>query len=202
MPTFDARDVLYFASSAEFRSWLETHAMSVRSAWVGFYRKGSGRSGITYAEAVDEALCFGWIDGIVRRVDSQSYANRFTPRTARSIWSAVNIARADELVRQRRMTPAGLAAFQGRDPIRAGLYSFEQEDVSLDAESLQRFQANVAAWAFFEAQPPAYRKRTLWWVTSAKRADTRARRLATLIADSAAGRHLAERSRKAQPEER
>lgn len=202
MVTFDAGEVLYFASAAEFRAWLVTHAASEPAAWVGFYRKGTGRTGITYSEAVDEALCFGWIDGIVRRVDDVSYANRFTPRAPRSIWSTVNVARAEELIRQGRMTPAGLAAFAGRDPARAGLYSFEQDEATLAAAAEALFQANAAAWKFFQAQPAGYRKRAIWWVTSARRVDTRAHRLATLIADSAAGRRstLYARARAAQPE--
>jgi uncharacterized protein YdeI (YjbR/CyaY-like superfamily) len=145
---------------------------------------------------VDEALCYGWIDGVRRSVDADRYTIRFTPRQPRSTWSAVNIARVAELTAEGRMAPAGLAAFAARSEARSGIYSYEQRaDAALDPAEEATFQADAAAWAFFQAQPPGYRRTATWWVISAKQAATRQRRLATLIADSAAGRTLAHLTR-------
>jgi uncharacterized protein YdeI (YjbR/CyaY-like superfamily) len=145
---------------------------------------------LRYAEAVDEALCFGWIDGMVRRVDADSYAQRFTPRKAQSNWSQINIKRAHELIAAGRMRPQGLAAFERRAADGPPAYSFEQRSAALSPEQRRRLKANDAAWAFFESQPAYYRRLATWWVTSAKRQETRDRRLATLIEDSAKGRRL------------
>jgi uncharacterized protein YdeI (YjbR/CyaY-like superfamily) len=188
-------DPVYFETPADFRAWLEEHHTTATELWVGFYKKGSGRPSITWPEAVDQALCFGWIDGIRKSVDADSYANRFTPRTPRSTWSNVNVARVAELTAQGLMTPAGLRAFERRDEARSGAYSFEQRPRELPPEYQARFKEQPAAWAFFEAQPPGYRRTAIHWVVSAKREETRLKRLATLIEDSAQGRRLAPLSR-------
>lgn len=181
----------FFATPAKFRAWLEQHHEDRRELWVGFYKKSSGRPSITWQEAVDEALCFGWIDGIRKSVDDDSYANRFTPRTSKSTWSAVNIARAKELQRLGRMHPAGLKAFAARADERSAIYSYEQRHgASLEPEQELRLRRNAKAWQFFQAQPPSYRKAAIWWIVSAKKDETRQRRLDALIEDSANGRRV------------
>ena len=180
-----------FATPAEFRAWLEANHATERELLLGFHKKGSGRPSITWPEAVDEALCFGWIDGVRRRIDDESYSIRFTPRQRRSTWSAVNIARVKELQREGRMHPAGVAAFEARADERSAIYAYEQRHgATLDDEQLRQFRANEAAWTFFESQPPSYRKAAIWWVVSAKRDETKRKRLATLIDDSAHGRRV------------
>jgi uncharacterized protein YdeI (YjbR/CyaY-like superfamily) len=181
---------VFFASPAELRAWFDRHHADRTELVVGFRRKGSGEPSITWPEAVDEALCVGWIDGVRRRLDATSYVIRFTPRRPRSTWSAVNIDRATALAEQGRMRPAGLAAFARRDEERSRIYSYERADAELAPDQAARLAANPEALAFFTAQPPAYRRAALHWVTSAKRAATRERRLDELIADSAAGRRL------------
>ena len=181
----------FFATPAGFRAWLQEHHQAERELLVGFYKKGSGRPSITWPESVAEALCFGWIDGIRRTIDDESYSIRFTPRKRGSIWSAVNMRLVEALIRDGRMQPAGLAAWEARDPARSAIYSFEQKEAAqLDAEAQARFQANPQAWSFWQAQPPGYRKQITHWVTSAKREETRARRLELLIADCAAGKRI------------
>jgi uncharacterized protein YdeI (YjbR/CyaY-like superfamily) len=183
-------DATFFSSSAELREWLERNHGRATELWIGFHKKQSRQGGITYAEAVDEALCFGWIDGIRKSIDDSSYTNRFTPRKPNSNWSAVNIKRAGELIAVGRMHPAGLAAFERRDRGREEQYSYENDAWALDAASEEAFRADDRAWAFFQAQPPGYRRTASWWVMSAKRDETRRRRLATLIEDSRQGRRL------------
>jgi uncharacterized protein YdeI (YjbR/CyaY-like superfamily) len=178
---------VYFESAAAFRQWLEAHHETADELVVGFYKAHTGRPTLTWPESVDEALCFGWIDGIRRRVDDERYTIRFTPRRRRSIWSRVNIRRVGVLTTEGRMRPAGLRAFTERMQERSGLYSFEQQSVAWPAAELKRFKANRAAWRFFEAQPPGYRRVATHWVMSARKPETRARRLDTLIEDSAAG---------------
>lgn len=179
----------FFATPSEFRAWLEEHHDTSRELWVGYYKKSSGRPGITWPESVDEALCFGWIDGVRRSIDDERYTNRFTPRKPRSTWSAVNIARAKELVELGRMHPAGLAAFEARTDDRSAIYSYEQRhQAKLDDDLERQFRANAEAWEYFQSRPPSYRKAAVYWVTSAKKEETRRRRLATLIDDSAHGR--------------
>ena len=180
-------DVAFFARPEDFRAWLEDHHDRARELWVGFHRKGSGRASITWPEAVDEALCFGWIDGVRKRLDETSYTNRFTPRKPGSTWSAVNLRRVEDLAAAGRMRPAGLAALAARPADRTGTYSYERESARLDAASERRFRGEPQAWGFFQAQPPGYRRTATWWVVSAKREETRQRRLGELIADSAAG---------------
>lgn len=159
---------------------------------MGYYKKDSGKPSITWPQSVDEALCFGWIDGIRKSIDDVSYAIRFTPRKARSTWSGVNIKRAHELTKLGLMQPAGLKAFQAREENRSGIYSYEQRSPQLPVPYSQQLKKNRAAWKFFEAQPPSYRKAANWWVLSAKRKDTRIKRLHKLIEYSAQGQRIPE----------
>jgi uncharacterized protein YdeI (YjbR/CyaY-like superfamily) len=191
----------FFATPAEFRAWLEENHASSQELWVGYYKKGSGKPSITWPESVDQALCFGWIDGLRRGIDDVSYAIRFTPRQPRSNWSAVNIKRVEELTRLGLMRPAGLKAFAARSGERSGVYSFEQKEaVELGEAYERRFRADEAAWAFFQAQAAWYRRTAIWWVISAKKEETRQKRLATLIDDSAQGRTIAQLTRRPKPE--
>jgi len=169
---------------------MEHHAER-REVWVGFHKKRSGRPSISWPEAVDQALCFGWIDGVRKSIDADSYRNRFTPRRPGSTWSSVNIRRAGELIRLGLMQPAGLAAFEARKPERSGVYSYEQRDqASLEPAHEAQLRANRAAWEFLQAQPPWYRRTAIRWIVSAKQEATRLRRLATLIECSAQGRTI------------
>ena len=192
MPTSAARGPLkprFFVSPSRWREWLERHHDAVSELWVGFYKKDTGRASITWPQAVDAALCFGWIDGVRKRRDAASYVIRFTPRQTRSIWSAINLRRARQLARLGVMRPPGLRALRARAASQTGLYSYEQRDAAtLATADERRFRANRKAWQFFQGQPAGYRRTTIWWVVSPKQQETRARRLATLIADSATGR--------------
>jgi uncharacterized protein YdeI (YjbR/CyaY-like superfamily) len=181
---------LYFQSAAAFRAWLDEHHASESELVVGFYKKGATKKGLTYKEAVDEALCFGWIDGVLRRVDDERFMQRFSPRKPKSTWSAINIARVEELTKLGRMTKAGLAAFARRDEKRSRIYAYENRDRTLDPAYETRFRAKKKAWAFFEAQPPWYRRTSAYWVMNAKKEETRDRRFETLVADSQAGRRI------------
>jgi uncharacterized protein YdeI (YjbR/CyaY-like superfamily) len=180
----------YFKSQADFRRWLEAHHASERELVVGFYKKASGKGGIGYKEAVDEALCFGWIDGIKKRVDEASYTHRFTPRRAGSIWSAINLKRMNELIALGLVSTAGLDTFERRDPKKAGLYSFENRPQAFDAVIARAFKANARAWAFFRAQPPGYQRILTFWIMSAKKEETRLRRLDVLVRRSAEGKRM------------
>ena len=182
--------ITYFESQAAFRKWLERHHAESSELWVGFYRKDTGKGGITYPQALDEALCFGWIDGVKKKVDDVSFTQRFTPRRARSIWSLVNTRRAEQLKALGLMHPSGLKVFEARDPARSGLYSFEKRPSEFDDASRGLFEANVASWAFFKSQPPGYQRVAIHWVMEAKQETTRRRRLARLIDDSANRRRL------------
>jgi uncharacterized protein YdeI (YjbR/CyaY-like superfamily) len=176
----------FFKTPAALRRWFTSHHATSAELWIGFYKKDSGRGGVVYRQALDEALCVGWIDGMVRRVDEASYMQRFTPRRPRSIWSAVNIAKMRALIDQGRAQPAGLAAFERRTPDRSAVYSHEQRQAAtLSRDELRALEANPAAWRFFEAQPPSYKRTVAWWIQSAKKAETRERRLAALIDCSA-----------------
>jgi uncharacterized protein YdeI (YjbR/CyaY-like superfamily) len=182
---------MFFETPAGFRAWLEQNHGSETELLVGFYRKGSGKSGMTWPEAVAEALCFGWIDSVRRGIDEESYSNRFTPRKPASNWSQVNIDKVAELKEAGRMRPAGIAAFERRSEKRSAIYSYEQrKEAAFDPDQEREFRANEAAWRFFQSQPPGYRRTATYWVVTAKREDTRRRRLATLIEDSANGRRL------------
>ena len=188
MPRPSLEDAIYFDSPAAFRRWLERHHASHTELLVGFHKAHTGRPTLTWPESVDEALCFGWIDGIRRSVDADRYTIRFTPRKASSNWSAVNIRRAEALIADGRMQPAGLRAFAARRADKSAVYSFEQSrQPELSDVEKRRFRANRRAWTFFEAQPPGYRRTITHWVVSAKRDATRAKRLDTLISDSASG---------------
>jgi uncharacterized protein YdeI (YjbR/CyaY-like superfamily) len=180
----------FFQSAAAFHSWLEKNHNKTQELLVGFYRKDSGKAGITYAEALDEALCFGWIDGIRKRFDESSYTVRFTPRKRDSIWSAVNTKRVGELMKLGRMHTAGQKVFDGRDKTKSNLYSYERAACKLDGAFEKKFRANKRAWDFYQLQPPGYRRTSAWWVISAKQEETRQRRLAQLIEDSANGRRI------------
>ena len=176
----------YFENAAELRAWLEEHHATERELLVGFYKRAARPDAMTWPQSVDEALCYGWIDGVRKRVDDERYTIRFTPRKAKSIWSAVNLRRVEELKKEQRMQPAGLRAHEARDESRSKLYSFEQEVVELGAEREAIFRKNRKAWTFFTGQPPSYRRAATWWVISAKQEATRERRLKSLIEHSAA----------------
>ena len=179
-----------FRNQASFRAWLTTHHATTRELTVRLFKVHAASRGLTYRQALDEALCFGWIDGIVRRYDEDSFTQRYTPRQAKSTWSRVNIGHVERLIREARMTPAGLAAYQARDANRPGVYSFEQRRRALAPAMLKRLRAHAAAWAFFQAQPAGYRRGVAHWVMSAKRDDTRARRFEAVLACAASGRRI------------
>jgi uncharacterized protein YdeI (YjbR/CyaY-like superfamily) len=180
----------FFRTPANFETWLEKNHATAPELWVGFYKKDSGKPSITWAESVDQALCFGWIDGIRKRVDEISYQIRFTPRRRASIWSAINIKRARELARQKQMRPAGLKAFEARIENKSGIYSYEQRSTEVNEPYAKVLKKNKAAWNFFGKQPPSYRKMIGWWIVSAKKEETRMARLAKLISESAKGKRL------------
>lgn len=175
----------FFKTQSEFRRWLEKNHATAKELWVGFYKKSSGRPTITRPESVDEALCFGWIDGIGKSIDDLSYKVRFTPRKPTSTWSAINISRAQELIDEGLMQPAGLKAFELRREYRSGIYSYEQRPDKLPEPYESIFKSNKTAWAFFQSQPPGYQRMACWYVVSAKREETQLKRLATLIEVSA-----------------
>ena len=180
----------FFQTPADFGTWLEKNHATASELWVGFYKKDSGKPSITWPESVDQALCFGWIDGIRKGVDEISYQIRFTPRRRGSIWSAINIKRAKELVRQKQMRPTGLKAFAARIENKSGIYSYEQRSTELSQPYAKLLKKNKAASNFFEKQPPSYRKMIGWWIISAKKEETRMARLAKLLSESAKGKRL------------
>lgn len=185
------RKPIFFVTPTEWRNWLAKHHKTETELWVGFHKKGTGKPSITWPESVDEALCFGWIDGIRKSLGPDIYVIRFTPRKRTSVWSNVNTKRVEELTRAKRMRAAGVAAFNARDPKKSGIYLFEQrQSAKLSDEDVRKFKANKKAWEYFQSIAPGYRRLATFWVTSAKRDETRARRLATLIADCAAGRKI------------
>jgi uncharacterized protein YdeI (YjbR/CyaY-like superfamily) len=179
--------IVHFGSASEFRQWLAASHSTAAELWVGFYKTASGRRGIAYSEAVDEALCFGWIDGLRRKVDRDRYTNRFTPRKKRSTWSLVNVRNAERLIAGGRMHAAGIRAFEARDEKRTGVYSFEKRPERLPAPLERIFRADKAAWAHWMEQPPGYRRTAAWWVISAVREETRRTRLAKVMGASAKG---------------
>lgn len=191
MPKTSASKPRFFAQPSEFRAWLEANHESSSELLVGFYKRDSGKPSMTWPESVDEALCFGWIDGVRRSLGADSYTIRFTPRKPSSIWSAVNVAKVAALVKARKMRPAGERAFAARKPEKTGVYSFERAQAAqLTAAEEAQLQAHRKAAAFFAGQAPWYRRTAIHWVVSAKRAETRERRLKQLIMDSAAGRRI------------
>jgi uncharacterized protein YdeI (YjbR/CyaY-like superfamily) len=179
-----------FRTAADFRAWLEAHHGTARELLVRCYKNHARRQGLTYFEALDEALCFGWIDGVRGRIDEDSFSVRFTPRKPKSVWSAINIERAGKLRAAGRMRPVGLAAFRGGKAASARRYSYESKALDLDPAYVRKLQNNRRAWAFFEAQPPWYRRTTAFWVMSAARPETRERRLEILIASAAEGARI------------
>ena len=181
----------FFATPEAFRAWLDEHHEREIECLVGFYKRDSGKPSMTWPESVDEALSFGWIDGVRRSIDDVSYCIRFTPRKATSTWSAINVKRMAVLVAQGRVRPAGLAAFEKRKPEKTGIYAYEnRKSAKLDPEAEREFRRNKKAWAYFESQAPHYRHLAIFWVVSAKKPETRRARLATLISDSALGRKI------------
>lgn len=180
----------FFTTPAGLRAWFRKNHAQTQELWVGFYKKDSGKPSITWPESVDEALCVGWIDGIRKRIDEESYMIRFTPRRRGSIWSAVNIKRVEALTNEKRMQPAGFAVFAARVENRSGIYSYEQRSEQLPEAYGGLLRKNKKAWEFFQSQPPSYRKTIGWWVVSAKQEETRRKRLARLITESTRGKRL------------
>ena len=181
----------FFATPALFRAWLAKNHATATELGVVLHSKASGKPTMTWSEAVDQALCFGWIDSVARRTDETSRVQRFTPRRPKSNWSAVNIKKVEELTARGLMTPAGLSAFARREEARSAVYSYENRHLaSLDAQREAKFKSNAAAWDFFAKQPPSYRQTAIYWVMNAKRDETRSKRLARLIEVSAARRRL------------
>jgi uncharacterized protein YdeI (YjbR/CyaY-like superfamily) len=172
----------FFSSPAQFRQWLEKNHDSAAELLVGFHKKDSGKKSVTYPQALDEALCFGWIDGVRRSLDETSYTIRFTPRKPRSIWSNVNVRHVERLTKEGRMAEPGRKAYALRDPKRTGIYAFENEVREFSPEFEKKFRANKPAWQFFQSEPPSIRRTCIFWVMSAKKEETRVRRLEQLIA--------------------
>jgi len=182
-------DPIFFKGKEDFRKWLEANHAQASELWIGYWKKSTGRPSLTWPQTVDEALCFGWIDGVRKSIDADSFKQRLTPRRARSIWSRINVGRVAVLTAGGRMHPAGVAAFEKRSV--TAVYSFEQGDrAGLGPDAEAQLRKNKKAWTFFQSQPPYYRRTAGWWVMSAKKEETRQRRLATLIRDSAAGRRI------------
>ncbi|HTG95225.1 MAG TPA: YdeI/OmpD-associated family protein [Pyrinomonadaceae bacterium] len=177
----------FFRTQSEFRKWLERNHAKETELLVGFYKKGSGKASLTYPEALDEALCYGWIDGVRRSFGDDSYTIRFTPRKAKSIWSNVNVRHVERLKKEGRMAPAGLKAYELKDPKKTGIYAFENRPRELSPAYEKKFRANKEAWEFFEKQPPGYKRLMTYRVMEAKQEETRQRRLAQLIEASAKG---------------
>ena len=182
---------IFFATPAALRAWFAKNHASSQEQWIGFYKKSSGRPSITWPESVDEALCFGWIDGLRKTIDGESYKIRFTPRRATSNWSAVNTARVAELTREGRMRPGGLKAFALRKAAKSGIYAYEnRKSAALDKAAEQQFRSNRKAWEFFQRQPASYRQNVIWSLVTAKKEETRQKRIEKLIAACAAGRRM------------
>jgi uncharacterized protein YdeI (YjbR/CyaY-like superfamily) len=179
-------NVKFFKSQSDFRKWLEKNHDSAKELWVGYYKKASGKKSISHAEAVDEALCFGWIDGIRKSIDEISYTNRFSPRKPKSNWSKVNITRFNELKEAGLVSSHGMKIFDERDQHRSG-YSLQDRTEEIDPKYERKFKVNKKAWNFFQTLPPGLRRNAIFWVTSAKQEETRVRRLAKLIEDCTKG---------------
>ena len=192
MPSPTARaGPVFFRSAEEFRAWLGKHGATASELLVGFHKVATGKPSLNWPQSVDEALCFGWIDGVRKRIDDGAYQIRFTPRKAKSTWSAVNVRRVEALIAEGRMQPAGLAAFERRLEANSGIYSYEQAaPLALTPDEVKAFRRNKAAWRYFETVAPSYRKAVTHWIASAKKEETRARRLAKLIESCAAGVRL------------
>lgn len=188
--------VKHFKTPAEFRAWLAKHHAAEQELWVVYCKKATGKPSMTWQESVDEALCYGWIDGIRKGIDDETYTIRFSPRKARSIWSAINIRRAQELIEAGRMRAAGLKSFEARTENRSGIYSYEQRKEQLDETYAKRLKQDASAWKFYQAQPASYRRAANWWVVSAKQEATRLKRLEKLIQHCAQERRIPQFTRK------
>ncbi len=173
--------VTFFKTPAQFRTWLRKNHKKEKELFVGFYKVGTGKPSMVWSQAVDQALCFGWIDGVRKSIDSESYCNRFTPRRPTSIWSAINIKKVEELTRLKLMTPAGQSAFNFRSESRMNVYSSEREAVDLSPKYKRQFRLNKKAWNFFKEQAPSYKKVMIHWIMTAKQEKTRASRLEKAI---------------------
>lgn len=184
------KEVIFFQKPSEFRDWLDQHHQTETEIYVGYYKIKSGKKGITWEESVDEAICYGWIDGIRRSIDEESYCNRFTPRRPTSNWSAVNIRKVEELTLQGRMKEAGLLAFAKRKENKSEVYSYENKPEKLDSALKTSFQENSAAWEFFNLQAQSYQKTMFYWIMSAKQEATRLNRLNKLIGACKKGERL------------
>jgi len=185
-------NIRYFKNIKELRKWFEKNHNKQTEQWFGYFKKGSGKTGVSYSEAVDEALCFGWIDGIAKGIDDQRYCQRFTPRKKGSTWSAVNIGKVKGLLKSGRMHEAGLAVFKNRDKSNTNQYSFEQKEIKLTPKLEKIFKANKKAWGYYSKSPPGYKQTSAWLVISAKQEATKMKRLERLIADSEAGLRIKE----------
>ena len=183
-------NITYFRTPADLRQWFAKHHATATEMWIGYYKKGSGKPSVTWPESVDEALCVGWIDGIRKTVDDERYTIRFTPRRRGSVWSAININRVAALSKEGRMRRAGVAAFEGRLESKSRIYAYEQRSEHLPEPYTGMLRKNAVAWQFFEAQPPSYRKLVSYWISTAKKEETRLRRLARLIDASSHGKRL------------
>lgn len=177
-------DLIFFKNQEDFRGWLDVHHAETSELWVGFYKKGTGRVSLTWSTSVDTALCFGWIDGIRKTIDKESYKIRFTPRKVNSVWSAVNVEKVKALIQLGKMKPEGVNIFNNRTNPKG--YSSEQRNVPLAKEYEEQIKANEPAWQFFTNLAPSYKRDSIWWVMSAKKKETRLKRLCILIASSEA----------------
>jgi len=180
----------FFKTPAAFRNWLASNHGKSKELWVGYYKKNSGKPSIDWPQSVDEALCFGWIDGIRKSIDEESFKIRFSPRKPASIWSAVNMRNVERLIKEQRMQAAGLKAYAARKEFRSGIYSYEQRNPELVEPYASTLKRNKKAWDFYQAQPPGYRKMMNWYIVSAKQEETRLKRLQRLIEYSAVGKRL------------
>lgn len=177
----------FFETQEAFRDWLEAHHQSEAELWVGYFKKATKIPSITWPESVSEALCYGWIDGIRKSIDDKRYRVRFTPRKPKGIWSAANLNQVAELIKENRMKPMGIAAFERREAAKSEIYAYEQKNVQFDKEYEVEIQNNPEAWSFFDQLAPSYKRQSIWWVMSAKREETRLKRLVVLIESSADG---------------
>lgn len=180
----------FFSTQTAFRKWLEKNHEKASELLVGFYKVNSGKPSMTWSESVDEAICFGWIDGVRRSIDEESYSIRFTPRKSTSIWSAINIKKVEELTKKKLMWPAGISAFSKRKEHKSKIYSYEKEAENLPGEFLEKFKSDKKAWHYFQSMAPSYQRTAIHWVTSAKQEITKMKRLDELIKDSSAERKI------------
>ena len=178
-------DVIFFKNQEEFSDWLEEHHADASEVWVAYFRKSTGRASLTWSISVDVALCFGWIDGIRKTIDKESYKTRFTPRKITSVWSAVNVKKVEALIKLGKMKPEGMHVFNNRTDAQG--YSSDQRNAQLAREYEEQIKANQTAWVFFTNLAPSYKRDSIWWVMSAKKEETRLKRLGILITSSEAG---------------